>query len=71
VVTGDALRQWVGLDQSPFAEGSFAGGPAPLGLHLLGKSTPEKVQNMIDNISKGPHCARIDRFYGPMMAEVR
>jgi ubiquinone/menaquinone biosynthesis C-methylase UbiE len=31
-----------------------AGGPPPLGLHLLmGKSTPEKVQNMIDNISNG------------------
>jgi len=31
-----------------------AGGPPPLGLHvLMGKSTPEKVQNMIDNISKG------------------
>lgn len=31
-----------------------AGGPPPLGLHvLMGKSTPAKVQNMIDNISKG------------------
>jgi ubiquinone/menaquinone biosynthesis C-methylase UbiE len=31
-----------------------AGGPPPLGLHILmGKNTPEKVQNMIDNISKG------------------
>ena len=31
-----------------------AGGPPPLGLHLLmGKSAPEKVANMIDNISKG------------------
>jgi ubiquinone/menaquinone biosynthesis C-methylase UbiE len=29
-------------------------GPPPLGLHvLMGKATPEKVQNMIDNISKG------------------
>jgi SAM-dependent methyltransferase len=31
-----------------------AGGPPPLGLHvLMGKSTPEKVQNMIDAISNG------------------
>jgi ubiquinone/menaquinone biosynthesis C-methylase UbiE len=29
-------------------------GPPPLGLHvLMGKATPEKVQNMIDNTSKG------------------
>jgi len=36
------------------AKATAAGGPPPLGLHLLmGKSTPEKVQNMIDNISKG------------------
>ena len=36
------------------AKTAAAGGPPPLGLHLLmGKSTPEKVQNMIDNISKG------------------
>jgi ubiquinone/menaquinone biosynthesis C-methylase UbiE len=34
------------------AKTAAAGGPPPLGLHLLmGKSTPEKVQNMIDNIS--------------------
>ncbi len=31
-----------------------AGGPPSLGLHLLmGKSTPEIVRNMIDDISKG------------------
>ena len=31
-----------------------AGGPPPLGLHvLMGTSTPEKVQNMINNISNG------------------
>ncbi len=31
-----------------------AGGPPALGLHLLmGKTTPEKVQNMVDNISNG------------------
>ena len=31
-----------------------AGGPPPLGLHvLMGKSTPEKAQNMIDSISNG------------------
>ena len=36
------------------AKTAAAGGPPPLGLHvLMGKSTPEKVQNMIDNISKG------------------
>jgi ubiquinone/menaquinone biosynthesis C-methylase UbiE len=36
------------------AKTSAAGGPPPLGLHvLMGKSTPDKVQNMIDNISKG------------------
>ena len=36
------------------AKTAAAGGPPPLGLHLLmGKSTPEKVQNMIDNISTG------------------
>ena len=36
------------------AKTAAAGGPAPLGLHLLmGKSAPEKVANMIDNISKG------------------
>jgi ubiquinone/menaquinone biosynthesis C-methylase UbiE len=36
------------------AKTAAASGPPPLGLHLLmGKSTPEKVQNMIDNISKG------------------
>jgi hypothetical protein len=36
------------------AKTAAAGGPPPLGLHLLmGKSTPEKVQNMIDTISKG------------------
>lgn len=36
------------------AKTAAAGGPPPLGLHILmGKSTPEKVQNMIQNISKG------------------
>jgi SAM-dependent methyltransferase len=36
------------------ARAAAAGGPPPLGLHvLMGKSTPEKVQNMIDNISDG------------------
>jgi SAM-dependent methyltransferase len=36
------------------AKTAAAGGPPPLGLHvLMGKTTPEKVQNMIDNISKG------------------
>jgi hypothetical protein len=34
------------------AKAAAAGGPPPLGLHLLmGKSTPDKVQKMIDNIS--------------------
>lgn len=36
------------------AKAAAAGGPPPLGLHvLMGKNTPEKVQNMIDNISGG------------------
>jgi SAM-dependent methyltransferase len=36
------------------AKTAAAGGPPPLGLHvLMGKSTPGKVQNMIDNISDG------------------
>jgi ubiquinone/menaquinone biosynthesis C-methylase UbiE len=36
------------------ARTAAADGPPPLGLHvLMGKSTPEKVQNMIDNISDG------------------
>jgi SAM-dependent methyltransferase len=36
------------------AKTAAAGGPPPLGLHvLMGKSTPVKVQNMIDNISNG------------------
>jgi ubiquinone/menaquinone biosynthesis C-methylase UbiE len=36
------------------ARTAAAGGPPPLGLHLLmGRSTPEKVHNMIDNISQG------------------
>jgi ubiquinone/menaquinone biosynthesis C-methylase UbiE len=36
------------------AKTAAAGGPPPLGVHvLMGKNTPEKVQNMIDNISKG------------------
>jgi hypothetical protein len=34
--------------------GAMGGGPPPLGLHILmGKSTPDKVQNMIENISAG------------------
>jgi ubiquinone/menaquinone biosynthesis C-methylase UbiE len=36
------------------AKTAAAGGPPALGLHLLmGRNTPEKVQNMIDNISRG------------------
>lgn len=36
------------------AEVLAAGGPPPLGLHLvIGKNRPEKVANMIDNITKG------------------
>ena len=36
------------------AKTAAAGGPPALGLHvLMGKNTPEKVQNMIDNISNG------------------
>ena len=36
------------------AKTAAAGGPPPIGLHvLMGKSTPEKVQNMIDIISSG------------------
>ncbi len=36
------------------ARSSAAGGPPPLGLHLLmGKTTPEKVKNMIANVSDG------------------
>jgi SAM-dependent methyltransferase len=36
------------------AKTAGTGGPPPLGLHILmGKSTPEKVRNMIDNISNG------------------
>jgi ubiquinone/menaquinone biosynthesis C-methylase UbiE len=36
------------------AKAAAAAGPPPLGLHLLmGKNTPEKIQNMIDNISNG------------------
>jgi len=36
------------------AKTAAAGGPPPLGLHILmGKNTPEKVQNMIQNISTG------------------
>lgn len=36
------------------AKTAAAGGPPPLGLHvLMGKTTLEKVQNMIDSISKG------------------
>lgn len=36
------------------AKTAAAGSPPPLGLHLLmGKSTPEKVRNMMENISNG------------------
>jgi SAM-dependent methyltransferase len=42
------------------AKTAAAGGPPPLGLHvLMGKNTPEKVQNMIDNISRG-HIAPVE-----------
>ena len=35
------------------ASAAASGGPPPLGLHvLMGKSSPEKVQNMIENISQ-------------------
>jgi hypothetical protein len=36
------------------ARTAAAGGPPPLGLHILmGRNTPDKVQNMIANISSG------------------
>ena len=36
------------------AKTAAAGGPTPLGLHILmGRNTPDKVQNMIQNISNG------------------
>lgn len=36
------------------AKTAAAGGPPPLGLHILmGRNTPDKVQNMIENISSG------------------
>lgn len=36
------------------AKTAAAAGPPPIGLHvLMGKNTPEKVQNMISNISSG------------------
>jgi len=36
------------------AKTAAAGGPPPLGLHILmGRNTPDKVQNMIQNISNG------------------
>jgi len=36
------------------ARTAAAGGPPPLGLHILmGRNTPEKVQNMIENITSG------------------
>ena len=36
------------------AKTTAAGGPPPLGLHILmGRNTPDKVQNMIENISSG------------------
>jgi hypothetical protein len=36
------------------AKTAAAGGPPPLGLHILiGRQTPDKVQNMIENVSSG------------------
>jgi hypothetical protein len=36
------------------SKAASAGGPPPLGLHILmGKNSPDKVQNMIRNISNG------------------
>ena len=36
------------------AQTAAAAGPPPLGLHvLMGKNTPDRVQNMIGNISSG------------------
>jgi len=36
------------------AKNAAAGGPPPLGLHLLmGRNTPDKVANMIANVSNG------------------
>lgn len=36
------------------AKTAAAGGPPPLGLHvLMGRTTPEKVQNMLSNIAQG------------------
>ncbi len=36
------------------ARAAAAGGPPPLGLHILmGRNTPDKVQNMIENVSSG------------------
>jgi ubiquinone/menaquinone biosynthesis C-methylase UbiE len=36
------------------AKTAATGGPPPLGLHILmGRNTPEKVQNMIENVSNG------------------
>jgi hypothetical protein len=50
-----ALAFFAELRAKPAATGS----PPPLGLHILmGKSTPEKVQNMIGNISNG-HIAPV------------
>jgi hypothetical protein len=36
------------------ATAAASGGPPPLGLHILmGKTTPIKVKNMIENVSTG------------------
>lgn len=36
------------------AKTAAAGGPPPLGLHILmGRNTPDKLQNMIENVSRG------------------
>jgi len=56
VITGQRNRRDFALaffDELRAKTGA-AGGPPPLGLHvLMGKTTPEKVQNMIENISSG------------------
>ena len=42
------------------ARTAAAGGPPPLGLHILmGRNTPDKVQNMIENVSSD-HIAPVE-----------
>jgi hypothetical protein len=37
-----------------------AGGPPPLGLHvLMGRNAPDKIQNMIQNVASG-HVAPVE-----------